>query len=116
MGFHKDVEDYIAAFHVFAMSSQEEGLGSSVLDAFLYNVPVVGTDAGGLKDILADGRAIMVAKQNGKLLGEAINTLLTDRDRAKAIANKAHNYVINFHSRTYITQQYLELLGYNSDK
>jgi len=31
------------------MTSKEEGLGSSVLDSFVNKVPVVATNAGGLK-------------------------------------------------------------------
>src|SRR5690606_40823806 len=34
-GFRKGIEDFYSIFDVFVMSSQEEALGSSVLDAFL---------------------------------------------------------------------------------
>ena len=50
MGFVQDVIPWFGVFDLFAMSSREEGLGSSVLDAFLYGVPVASTDAGGLRE------------------------------------------------------------------
>ena len=59
MGFYENVEDFFSVFEVFVMSSEEEGLGSSILDAFLYEVPVVSTDAGGLKDLVKEGRGIV---------------------------------------------------------
>ncbi len=54
MGHHENVEDYFSMMDVFLMTSKEEGLGSSVLDAFNYEVSVVSTNAGGLKDLVQD--------------------------------------------------------------
>ena len=54
MGHHENVEDYFAMMDVFLMTSKEEGLGSSVLDAFNYEVSVVSTNAGGLNDLVKD--------------------------------------------------------------
>jgi len=54
MGHHENVEDYFSIMNVFLMTSKEEGLGSSVLDAFNYEVSVVSTDAGGLNDLVKD--------------------------------------------------------------
>jgi glycosyltransferase involved in cell wall biosynthesis len=110
IGFHTDVEDYFSVFNVFAMSSQEEGLGSSVLDAFVYRVPVAGTDAGGLGEILGEGRAVVAPKRNPKKLAEAINELLTDKDKAQTIANTSYHYAIKYHSMEYLTKKYMELM------
>jgi glycosyltransferase involved in cell wall biosynthesis len=54
MGHHENVEDYFSIMDVFLMTSKEEGLGSSVLDAFNYEVSVVSTNAGGLNDLVKD--------------------------------------------------------------
>src|SRR5699024_4616780 len=49
-GFQSDIEDVYRMMDGFVISSRSEALGSSVLDAFLYRVPVASTDAGGLKE------------------------------------------------------------------
>jgi glycosyltransferase involved in cell wall biosynthesis len=54
MGHHENVEDYFSMMDVFLMTSKEEGLGSSVLDAFNYEVSVVSTNAGGLNNLVKD--------------------------------------------------------------
>ena len=54
MGYQENVEDYFSIMDVFLMTSKEEGLGSSVLDAFNYEVGVVSTNAGGLNDLVKD--------------------------------------------------------------
>ena len=110
MGFRKDVEDVFSVLDLFAMSSEEEGLGSSVLDAFLYQVPVVSTDAGGLKDLIANGRGLMCPKHNPKALSEALNTLLQDPEMGRQMAAAASEYVQRYHSIPHITDQYLQLL------
>ena len=67
-GFKENVEDFFSILNVFMMSSELEGLGSSVLDAFIYKVPVVSTDAGGLNDLLLDGRGTLCKKNSPELL------------------------------------------------
>src|SRR5690606_31123454 len=54
-GFQSGIDDLYRLMDVFVLSSRDEALGTSVLDAFLYSVPVVATNAGGLAEILADG-------------------------------------------------------------
>ncbi len=109
MGFQKDVEDIFSVLDVFVMSSQEEGLGSSVLDAFLYKVPVVSTDAGGLLDLMKEGRGIMCRKRSPKMLADGIDLILKQSTLAKSITEKAFSYVIKYHSSEYITSQYLDI-------
>lgn len=110
MGFYEQVEDFFTILNLFVMSSQEEGLGSSVLDAFLYDVPVVGTDAGGLTDLLGDGRGVMCPKQSPEKLAAGIDAALNDPGLRKSITEHAKAYATNFHSMDYITQQYLKLI------
>lgn len=110
-GFVEQVTDFFSVFDVFAISSQEEGLGSSVLDAFLYKVPVAGTDAGGLSEILSADRAWQVPRCNPEALARAIDGLLSlkaeERDH---MTNRAFEYVTQFHSIAYVTAQYLKPL------
>lgn len=50
LGFTENPEDFFSVLSVYVMSSAQEGLGSTVLEAMLYGVPVVTTDAGGLRE------------------------------------------------------------------
>jgi L-malate glycosyltransferase len=78
-GFRRDVGDFYALFDLFVMSSRDEGLGTAVLDALALGVPALATDAGGLPEILEDGRyGLTVAKRRPDLLAAAIERLLGD--------------------------------------
>ena len=55
-GFRTDVLGCIKSFDLFAMSSVTEGLGTSLLDAMACGRPIVATRAGGIPEIVEDGR------------------------------------------------------------
>jgi len=54
-GFRADLDRLIPAFTVFCLSSHMEGLGTSLLDAMAFGVPVVATAAGGIPEAVQDG-------------------------------------------------------------
>lgn len=91
MGFQQNVEDFFCIFDVFVMSSEEEGLGSSVLDAFIYKVPVVSTNAGGLAEIL-DGRGNLVNVKDFQALATQLDIVLTNPESTATTVNKAFQY------------------------
>jgi glycosyltransferase involved in cell wall biosynthesis len=106
-GFRKGVEDFYAAMDVFAMSSREEALGSSVFDAFLHRVPVVSTDAGGLKESLADGRGILCPVEDHQALAQGMARLLDDATLREDIAQRAYDYVRAEHDVRGMGDRYL---------
>lgn len=54
-GSRGDVERYLAAFDVFALSSVTEGLPLVLLEAMATGVPVVSTEVGGIADLIERG-------------------------------------------------------------
>lgn len=110
MGFHNNVEDFFGLMDAFAMSSSEEGLGSSVLDAFIYKVPVVATDAGGLKDLLADGRGFMCKVKDATSLANNLDLIFRHPGSTARMVENAYEYAEKQHNIGHITRQYLKLL------
>jgi glycosyltransferase involved in cell wall biosynthesis len=108
MGFIDNVEDFFSVFDVFVMSSEEEGLGSSVLDAFIYKIPVATTDAGGLKEIVNE-RGLLSPVKDPLQLAKNVDRLLTDSDLRNSFTEKAYAYVIQNHSVEKIAAAYKEL-------
>ncbi len=108
MGHVDDVEDFFSVFDVFTMSSEEEGLGSSVLDAFIYKVPVVTTSAGGLKEVV-EGNGLVCDVKDAKALAISINEVLNNASLRKDITNSAYETVITKYSVETITKKYEEV-------
>ena len=49
-GFRHDLDRVLPAFSAFCLSSHLEGLGTSLLDAMSFGLPVVATGAGGIPE------------------------------------------------------------------
>ena len=108
MGFNQDVERFYPAFDVFVMSSQEEGLGSSVLEAFRYKVPVVSTRAGGLEKLVS-GRGLLCPVNDHVCLARNISRLLSSPEQFRQMVQKAHDYVLDRHSLERMTRDYIRV-------
>jgi glycosyltransferase involved in cell wall biosynthesis len=79
LGFRTDVLSLLKAFDIFAMSSVTEGLGTSLLDAMACAKPIVATTAGGIPEVVQDGRTgLLVAPRDHDAMARAILTLLKD--------------------------------------
>jgi glycosyltransferase involved in cell wall biosynthesis len=57
-----------------------------ILEAFCRNRPVVGTDVGGIADLVRDGEnGLLVPPQDPDALAEALVRMLSDRERAERL-------------------------------
>jgi len=108
MGHLDSVEDFFSIFDFFLMTSTEEGLGSSVLDAFYYKVPVVSTDAGGLKELVLN-RGLLSEKGNALGLAKNIQKLRKDKKIREKNTSSAYEYCIQKHNITNAIKQYEKL-------
>ena len=60
-GFLKNIPEVLPQLDVFLMTSETEGLGTSVLDAFAAKVPVVATAGGGIPEMVIHKKTGMLA-------------------------------------------------------
>ena len=92
-----NVDDYLELFDIFVLPSLMEGLGSVLLDAMCFGLPIVASDVGGIPDIIEDGvNGLLVEPDNSASLDAALERLLNDETlrekmRAASLA-KADNY------------------------
>jgi glycosyltransferase involved in cell wall biosynthesis len=81
---------------LFVMSSKEEGLGTTVLDAMALSVPIVATRAGGIPEMLDGGNGSLVPIQDPGALADAARALLADPATAARQAASALRAVEDF--------------------
>lgn len=94
LGYRDDVPAILKAFDVFAMSSAEEGLGTSILDAMASGVPVAATDAGGIPEIVRhEETGLLSPKGDSVALGSALVRLLTDSALAARLVQNGQSMV-----------------------
>lgn len=84
-GFRADLDRLIPVFTVFCLSSHMEGLGTSLLDAMAFGVPVVATAAGGIPEAVVDGvTGRLVPPRDPPALAAALVEALKDPARRAA--------------------------------
>lgn len=90
LGFRNDVADHIAAADTFCLSSIWEGVPLSAQEAILVGTPVVGTDVGGMRELISNkvsGR--LVPPLDPEALAGALSEVLGDPLRAADYASAA---------------------------
>jgi len=82
LGFRKDIPDLMAAADLVVLPSVAEAFGLVAAEALHLGTPVVATRAGGIPEIIEDGKnGLLVDTGNSEALANAITDLLKDPDR-----------------------------------
>lgn len=92
MGQQKDVALIMKSLDVLALTSIEpEPFSSTVIDAMMAGVPVIGTAIGGTPEIIIDKETgLLVAPGDHRKLAGAIKKISADRPLRRSIADKAY--------------------------
>ncbi len=100
-GFRQDIPELLQEADIFFTSSQSEGLGSSILDAFASLKPVVATAAGGIPELIEDHQSGLLAPIGDEAaLSTALLKLIAQPELAKQLATNAHHLIDSkFHKR-----------------
>ena len=97
LGFRDDLVDILPELDVFLITSETEGLGTSILDAFACKVPVVATDAGGIPEIVLHRETGWLGKvKQSDSLAEGVTTLLQNDVLRKLLVNGASQKLRDF--------------------
>jgi glycosyltransferase involved in cell wall biosynthesis len=75
-GFRPDLDDYLPCLDLLVQPSLAEGLGVAALKAAAAGIPVVGFAAGGLREVVEDGKTgLLVRPKDVEALRHAIASL-----------------------------------------
>lgn len=86
-GYVTEVDDYLSIFDVFVFPSLHEGLGSILLDAMSFGLPIVATAVGGIPDIIEDEvNGYLIRPEQPRELLDGIRRLVEDPARRLLIA------------------------------
>jgi glycosyltransferase involved in cell wall biosynthesis len=94
-GQQDDVAPWLAALDAFALpSTAHEGVPQALLQAMFAGVPAVTTDAGAIPEIAhAGSTAVVVPREDADALAAALDALLDDPARGRALAGNARELV-----------------------
>lgn len=89
LGWWADVETLYAAADAVVVTSDNEGMPVSLIEAALAGRPAVTTDAGSAGEVVADGETGWVVPRDAAAVAHAVRRLLADPARAAAMGAAA---------------------------
>ena len=90
LGLRRDIPDVLGAADIFALGSDYEGNPLSVIEAMAAGLPIVSTAAGGVPELLQNGKqGFIVQPGHAEQLTEAMMTLFKDRELRRAMGAAA---------------------------
>lgn len=89
-GFRDDLHMWLGSFDFCVLPALLEGLGVAALQAGAAGVPVVGASAGGLPEVIEDGRTgVLCPPGDAGALATAIGGIVENREGARAMGARA---------------------------
>ncbi len=108
-GFVDNVADYLAAFDIFILPSNKEGIGGILLDAMDQARPVIATRVGGLPEIVRDGdNGLLIDPRSPTQLADAILRLRADPALCREMGERGREFARGFTADA-MADQYLAL-------
>lgn len=95
---------------LYVVSSDEEGLGLTILEAMASGRPVVSTACGGPSTVLVDGETgLLTPVGDAPALADAMATVLRQPDRADAMGEAGRERVVDQFSRSVTGERFLDV-------
>jgi len=78
---------------VNTVTREKEGIGVALMEAMAHRVPVIGTNVGGIPELLGEGAGILVEEKRPEQLAEAIDTIIQDEALANELRNRGYEKI-----------------------
>lgn len=114
LGNVNDTPEFLNALDIFMITSKAEGVPQSLMQALLMQKACIATDVGSVKD-LYDGGNFLLTKFDEAALQSALNELLGDEIKRRALEQNARKFVSENFTKSIMAKRvyeiYLKLLG-----
>jgi glycosyltransferase involved in cell wall biosynthesis len=109
-GPRRDVPDLLARSDVFALASRSEGGPISILEAMAAGLPVVASDVGGVRELVADGATgLLVPAGDPDALAAALQRLRADPELRRRLGAAGRERVAERFTLSALRTAHLEL-------
>lgn len=109
-GFLNNIPEILPELDIFLMTSETEGLGTSVLDAFACKVPVIATRAGGIPEMVIHEKTGLLAEvKDARRMAAHLKRLIDAPDLKKSLVEKAYQHLLAHFTKEKMASRTLEI-------
>ena len=92
---HSEIPAYMQAADAYVQPSVHEGLANATMEAMATGLPVIATDTGGQRELIADGRSgLLIPVENPAALSDAFVRIATDPGLRRRIGACARETIV----------------------
>jgi glycosyltransferase involved in cell wall biosynthesis len=94
LGLRGDVPGVLKSVDIFVLPTLQEAHGGVFVEAMAMGKPVIGTDVGGVGEVIRDGvNGYLIRPNDASVLARAIITMLRDKERAAIMGREGRKMV-----------------------
>lgn len=95
LGWRSDMERLLAATDVMILTSDNEGIPLSLIQAGLTGIPVVATSVGSVSEVVSDGQTGLLAEKSAMSLARGLSNLIENPEMRARFGTTAQLQVTN---------------------
>ncbi len=115
LGYRNDIPVWMRASRATVLTSTAEGLPVCVMESLAMEVPVIGTDVRGTRDLLKDGGGILVPPKDTQALAEAMRWMVGHPEEAAEMGRTGRHKILECYAQDKVLEHterlYREALG-----
>ena len=108
LGWRQDIAALMAAADLHVVTSRRETLGNTILEAWVQNCAVLACPSPGPEWLIGESGGGVLCAGEAAALATAINALLADAARRRALAGAGRDYAIRRFGRAAVVRDYTE--------
>jgi len=111
LGIRRDIANLMNASDAYVMSSAWEGLPNVLLEAHACGLPIVATDVGGNREIVADGvTGFLVPPRQPEALARAMEQMMQMEEQARRqMGDRGREHIVQNYSLEHVVQRWESL-------
>lgn len=111
LGHIDDVSTVLQQADIFIHPTYHEGFGLSLVEAEMFNLPIIASNVGSIPEIVSDGvSGLLIPPKNPQALARAIKTLVDDPQLRKSMGKAGRDiYLKNFQFDKIVREKFLPL-------
>jgi GT2 family glycosyltransferase/glycosyltransferase involved in cell wall biosynthesis len=109
---HERAMSYLQAADVFVLTSRDEALPASMLEAMYYGKGIIATNVGGIPEVIDNGvNGLLIKTEDHKALAENLERLFQDRELLQRLGSAAKSKFEEYLTMQRFGREMIQVLG-----
>lgn len=109
LGYERNIRELLKLTDCLLLPSRREGLPRVIMESLSMEVPVIGNDIRGIRDILGQGGGFLFKHNDPESLASAMRYVLVNPKKAREMARKGREIIIERYDLKKVLPKYMQI-------